>query len=145
MNETITRDQLEKALWEWSGFHADAASTAGLMVVIDAYAATLAKDLNAAPSGVIAAYLHTLTLQAELLLDTGGRVHLAPAPEVPPEPVKAVPKEPARSGQPGTYFNEDGTITCRVCGIAKQPDDFHRDAAKRTGHKSRCRTCSVGA
>lgn len=42
---------------------------------------------------------------------------------------------------PGCFFNEDGTITCRICGIAKDPDDFHKDKQARTGRRSKCAQC----
>lgn len=44
-------------------------------------------------------------------------------------------------GSPGCYFNEDGTITCRECGQAKDPMEFYKDKRAQTGRKSACRTC----
>lgn len=49
------------------------------------------------------------------------------------------------SGPPGCYWNEDGTITCRDCGIAKdpyaEPKNYYKDKAAATGFKSRCVDC----
>jgi hypothetical protein len=55
------------------------------------------------------------------------------------------PREPWNKGAPGCVFNEDGTITCKVCGVAKdplaEPKNYYRDKASATGYKSRCVDC----
>jgi hypothetical protein len=43
--------------------------------------------------------------------------------------------------RPGCFFNDDGTITCKTCGIAKQPEEFYGDKQAQTGRKSACKLC----
>ena len=136
MNEYISRDALEKALWEWDSFSGDSAAHAALLAVIDTYAASQADLLRTHPTPLVESYLHLLVTLAEQLLDSGGRVKLVTERnrlEI------AVTPEPA--GKPGTYLNADGTITCKDCGIPKAPDEFYRDRGKRTGRKSQCKAC----
>ena len=48
---------------------------------------------------------------------------------------------------PGCFFNEDGTITCKICGTAKVPSAdaresaYYKDKQSRTGYKSACKDC----
>jgi hypothetical protein len=50
------------------------------------------------------------------------------------------PKKQAKN-RPGCFFNEDGTITCRLCGLPKQPGEYYTDKQAWTGRKSACRAC----
>jgi hypothetical protein len=70
MTETVTRKRVEELLTEISGFDADQADLAAAMLVIDAYAASLAEN----PGPAAEAHLHLLVQQAELLLDQGTSV-----------------------------------------------------------------------
>jgi hypothetical protein len=73
----ITRDQIEKMLLEATGFKGDTAALDAVFVVIETWAAQMAEGLSAAPSVVREAHLHLLVQQAELLLDSGGRLAMA--------------------------------------------------------------------
>lgn len=70
----ITRDRIEKALLEFTGFKGDQAVIDGLMVAIDAYAIALSHDLAGSSAAVRDSYTHLLFQQAELLLDSAGRL-----------------------------------------------------------------------
>lgn len=49
--------------------------------------------------------------------------------------------------KPGCFFNEDGSITCKICGVAKMPSDvppdsaYYKDKQSRTGFKAACKDC----
>ena len=45
--------------------------------------------------------------------------------------------------RPGCFFNDDGTITCRDCGKAKDPSEYFRDRRAWTGHKAACKSCEA--
>lgn len=73
----ITRNGVEKALLEFTGFKGDQAVIDGLMVVIEAWAVQQAEGLAASPGSVREGHVHLLVQQAELLLDSAGRLQLA--------------------------------------------------------------------
>lgn len=50
-------------------------------------------------------------------------------------------RKSARLDSELALFNDDGTLTCRLCGEDKEPGEFHRDAASRNGHRSECKEC----
>lgn len=140
---TIERGDVERALWDFTQYKADATAVDGLLVIIDAYSACQAEALVSAPQPVRTAYLHSLVNLVSQLLDTGGKMRfVAPKPEQP-EPLPEQPAtEQENSGpRPGHDFNSDGTITCRVCLTDKQPDEFSRGTVRATGKKSRCKGC----
>lgn len=66
------------------------------------------------------------------------------APAVP-EPDDAEPQKKKRVLVPkaGNFVNTDGTITCRVCGKAKQTSDYYKDKHGATGFKSACKECET--
>lgn len=137
MNENIiSRDALEKALWEWDSFSGDSAAHAALLVAIDAYAAGQADLFRTHPTPLVESYLHLLVTLAEQLLDSSGRVKL-----VTERNKLEIAPDLESPGKPGTYFNTDGTITCKDCSIPKAPEEFYRDRGKRTGRKSQCKEC----
>jgi hypothetical protein len=43
--------------------------------------------------------------------------------------------------RPGCFFNDDGSITCKICRVAKQPEEFYGDRQSQTGRKSACKEC----
>ena len=65
--DRVTRAAIERVLQEMTGFRADAAEIARVMVIIDTYAALQA-------TGISEPLLHLLVQQAELLLDSGQSV-----------------------------------------------------------------------
>jgi hypothetical protein len=145
----ITRERVEKALWDFTGFQGDASAISGLMVILDTYAASQATALANAPAPVVEAHLHTLTHLAEQLMDTGGKLQ---APAVVPAAVTPVlldgarPKEKpaAKSAAPAvrTAARQDAWPVCRTCGVEKKPEDYHKDAKnRRTGYKTQCIGC----
>lgn len=47
--------------------------------------------------------------------------------------------------RPGCFLNGDGTITCRICGLPKEPGLFYADRQAFTGRKSACKQCEQDA
>src|SRR5215472_9778198 len=70
----ITRNQIEKMLWEATGFQGDSAHIDAIMAVVDTYAAQQSEALSASPPALRESHYHLLIQQAELLLDSGGRL-----------------------------------------------------------------------
>ena len=70
----ITRDRIEKMLMEATGFKGDIAAIDAVFVVVETWAAQMAEGLSASPDAVREAHLHLLVQQAELLLDSAGRI-----------------------------------------------------------------------
>jgi hypothetical protein len=179
---TITRAQVEKALWELAGFRGDAIVTDGVMIVIDAYAAAMQAALSGTSGEMRESYLHVLVQLAEHILDAGGQRlavqqqlrdrqaeiqdrqaqileqqagtqnQLQAAMDALAGALTGLPAgnwagypvaKPKKKGPlPGNFFNADGTITCRGCGTAKPPEQFHKDLrAPQTGRKSKCAQC----
>jgi hypothetical protein len=148
---TVTADftdraQIEKALWELTGFSGDQTLVDGVMTLMDTYAIGLSDLLSETPTPVVEAYLHTLVQLAEQILDGG----VAVRPDRPVTSASTAAQPAAFPGapapRPGTFFNPDGTITCRGCGQAKDPGEgFSNDKQARTGKKSICRTCDSAA
>jgi len=66
-------------LMEATGFRGDVAVIDAVLVVVEAWAAQMAEGLSIAPNAVREAHLHLLVQQAELLLDSGGRIAQAVA------------------------------------------------------------------
>lgn len=137
---TVERPDVERALWTFTGYKGDATAIDGLLTIIDAYALGQAQAMAESAPAVVTAHVHTLVTLAEQLLDTGGRMKLVTSTPAPPQ--ARVTQAPQK---PGTYLNADGTLTCRVCGEAKPPECFSRDAGMKTGRKSRCKDCDRGA
>lgn len=194
----MTRERVEHALMELTGFREDAALLAAAMVVVDAYAAQRARELGQDLNGA-EAHLHTLVGLADMVMDGGRQAvaaeerlqelfekanrRVAPMPdrktqEMLKELVTAagrieailvqlgaqvteafaastVRREPELEAafrvtveptarKPGNFFEPDGKIRCRICGVAKEPDEFYRDRQAWTGRKSRCKGCEPG-
>lgn len=62
------------------------------------------------------------------------------------EEIAGIPLLPGKSRDeklPGCFFNEDGTITCKICGKPKREDLFYKDKAAWTGRKSSCKMCEA--
>jgi len=81
--EPISTAQVEKALWELTGFTGDQTVIDGILVVLHAWAAAQAEELAKSSERFRDGYYHSLTLLAEAVLDTGGRMRLVP-PEAQP-------------------------------------------------------------
>jgi hypothetical protein len=145
----ITRERVEKALWDFTGYQGDASAISGLMVILDTYAASQAEALAEAPAPVVEAHLHTLWHLAEQLMDTGGK--LAQPVIAPVTGVLTVEKlqqarepqeKPAKKAPVRTAAKQDAWPVCRTCGILKTPADYHKDRKNhRTGFKTQCIAC----
>lgn len=61
-------------LWEVTGFEGDAAVMDAVFVVVEAWAVQMAEGLAASPPVVREGHVHLLMQQAELLLDSAGRL-----------------------------------------------------------------------
>lgn len=72
----ITRDRIEQALVELTGYRGDQAAIDAFMVIFDTYALAQAEALSVTPAEVRRGYMHLLMQQAELLLDSAGRLPL---------------------------------------------------------------------
>lgn len=44
--------------------------------------------------------------------------------------------------KPKNFLNEDGTLTCRVCNVAKSLTRFSRNRANSTGYERVCKSCA---
>lgn len=75
-NKSISRADLEKALWELTGWQGDQSVIDGILIVHDAVAAGTAEMLAAAPANVREGYYHALVTMAEAIMDTGGQTRL---------------------------------------------------------------------
>lgn len=74
MTEKITRDQVEKLLWEVTGFRGDATQMDAMMLAVEAWAVDMAGCLAAAPETLRESHLHLVVQMGELILDSGGRL-----------------------------------------------------------------------
>lgn len=210
-DKPVSRDDVRRMLRERTGFRLDERQTEDALLVIDAYALSLAASL-AEGGPVVSSWQQALSGLARLLLDRDraeesddaivrairemdarmsymsglteetlqsvaaqlkalSGILLAmdnprvidlrvpddvpgdnPATLVSPEAFDRLVREleepalPARTGKgvkgsPGCFFNEDGTITCRSCDEAKDPEEYARDRRAQTGRKSNCKKC----
>lgn len=143
---TISRERVEKALWDFTEYQGDASLIAGLMVIFDTYAASQAAALVDAPAPVLDAHLHTLVHLAEQLIDTGGKLAL-PDPAEPPVlalPAVTLPaaKRPVRARKLVPRQSKSIWPICRTCRVKKKPEDYFRDSKNKvTGRKSQCKKC----
>jgi len=77
------------------------------------------------------------------LIEGSGRQGEARKMTAAQDPAKG-PRQPQYAG---CFFNEDGSITCRICGEAKMPSDspqesaYYKDRQAATGFKSDCKDC----
>jgi hypothetical protein len=79
--EVISRPQVEKALWAHTGWRGDQVVIDGLMIVVDAYVASIAEELAHSSEAFREGYYHALVTMAEAIMDTGGQMRLVPPAE----------------------------------------------------------------
>jgi hypothetical protein len=89
MNEKITVDQIEKMLWEMTGYKADQSQVDAFKVLVQTLALEKAGFWKKAPVELVEEHVATLVTLARQLLDTGGRMRLHPEGQldVPENPV----------------------------------------------------------
>lgn len=129
----IGRPGLERALYDFTGYQADATAVDGFMMIVDAYVAEQVDALRKAPEPLVEAYFHALTQLGEQLIDTGGKLKLVPPAS------KTVVKTVAATLNGGG--GQDGRQVCRTCGITKKFAEFYKDSKMKNGHKGQCKDC----
>jgi hypothetical protein len=89
MNEKITVDQIEKMLWEMTGYKADQSQVDAFKVLVQTLVLEKAGFWKKAPVELVEEHVGTLVTLARQLLDTGGRMRLHPEGQldVPESPV----------------------------------------------------------
>jgi hypothetical protein len=146
--EVISRPQVEKALWAHTGWRGDQVVIDGLMVVVDAYVASIAEELAHSSQAFREGYYHALVTMAEAIMDTGGQMRLVPPAEEEPEPVTVLsptvdeyieailtPEKPAEALLRGVEELSDEEVTQRVNAAADEAGDWDG--------MIKCNPCSV--
>jgi len=79
----ISRADVEKALWQLTGYTGDQTIIDGVMLVMDAWNACTTETLTRSSPAFRDGYYHALVTMAEAIIDTGGRMRMVP-PEAEP-------------------------------------------------------------
>lgn len=138
----VRRPDVERAIWELTGYTGDAVAVDALMLVIDTYAAGMAEAIAGVPVTRRSDLYHVLVTYAAELIDSGGRMRLVPKGDALIAAVQRVKDEvPMQPARPKLEPAPPGYIRCRLCLEAKPADLFALDRTKSTGHKSACKAC----
>lgn len=136
----ITAADVEKAIWELTGWQGNSAAVESLLVIINAYAAGL--GVAQAPDALRESWYHSLVVMAEHLLDTGGRMRMVPAfTEPAPLPVRIAGNAARVTQGTPTQVNSGGQLKCKECELWKDPEDFYLDRKAASGRKGKCKAC----
>jgi hypothetical protein len=153
MGDKVTRQDVERAIWQLTDYRGDQVAVDALLAVIDAYKLSDYADED------VAHLLLTMTTQ---ILDTGGRMRLVAAPEpldvrlsksditslkadtsIPHRTVSTAYREQQKV--PVRERNGVSEQFCRLCEQWKPFDQFHADRQAASGRKGRCKACSSAA
>jgi hypothetical protein len=156
MSDRVTREQVEQAIWQLTGYSGDQVAVDGLLAVVDAY------KLSEAGSDDTAHLLLTMVTQ---ILDTGGRMRLVTGEQPVPLTAADIPviaaaaadqlaerraeraeraeRVRAERAQEEILAPPAGEARCRECGEFKPltREYWHADRSKATGFRSICITC----
>jgi hypothetical protein len=116
MSVTVTRAEVEQAIWKFTGFTGDQVQVDALLAIVDAYrlSPVVAEDTA-----------HLLMNMSSQLLDSGGPVKLTLAPQFAAEPV--VP--------------EGDLYQCSNCQEWKPRSEYKTDRSRPEGIRSKCKSC----
>lgn len=164
----ISRDDVEKALWQVTGWQGDQAAIDGVMVVIEAWNASATEALTRSSDSFRNGYYHALVTMASAILETGGKMRLVPPGAEPvlragdvdelaaaivarlrPNTAAVEAAERIREFYGGPAPLPDGVVpaekTCTGCGRSKPLETgFYKDAKGKFGRKARCKECEKG-
>jgi hypothetical protein len=131
-NAGISRADVEKALWELTGWHGDQVVIDGVLLVMDAWIATSAEALANSPASFREGYYHALVTAAEAILDTGGRLRLSVPETEPVLRAGAVDDLAARLAERVNNW-DDGMLDALAARILeKLPEAARREEDRRT-------------
>lgn len=147
-----TRDDVERAIWQLTGWRGEAIVVERLLSVVDAYA--LDRVNVALASG-------TMPLASPVIATTAGVMPGTPTHlygETIPQGSGQSPRAPKQSPLPGesgtnavldsaresgSGASDDQLIICRTCQEEKPAELFSVDRSTRTGRRGSCKSCDT--
>lgn len=153
MTDIATRDDIEAALWRWSGWQADQRSVDELLGLIDQYAQAPTVPRAARVTDEV---LAAARREAEQIVQSA-RDEIAimrRTAERPPDGMKRlapgiVPVETYKDADGAIWVRltapvsttPPGTRRCRGCGVTKPMIMFRKDKSCTNGYRHQCKEC----
>lgn len=148
--EQATREDVEAALWRWSGWKADQRNVDAVLDVVDGYV-----QRKVMASGIAATRQpepKTVETQLQGAVETAAVRPVEPLRHVP---VDSLPLATYQDAQGGLWVRlatldvvietTERTRVCSKCGGVKPISRFNRDRNSRAGRKMQCKDCENAA